>query len=313
MTCRLGGPLPRWSAATTGQRRPRLCIPINLLIDIAIGVDDMSVSECLPGLQGLQELKGWLPQLPELALPSVHLPAMSQQLSRLSQQLKARLPDLEADQRRAAAAAAAAALVGAGLLVLVVRRRRRQRKAAEAAAAAAEDSPIALGACGVLLEPLEKAPAAPKPEAVPARPAGDVTTLAELEALPTFRLFAAPVMSVRVTHQGAALAELHASLFALKELRELDLAGNALPVVPSAIGNLAALTRCAGIAATPACLLWVASCDEERCVPVLAQQCAARLSEPACACATPVPPQAVPGWQPAEGAAPGDWQAAGGW
>lgn len=76
------------------------------------------------------------------------------------------------------------------------------------------------------------------------RPAGDITTLAELQALPSFRLFAAPVASVRVTHQGAALAAVHASLCALRELRELDLQGNALTALPPALGNLTALTRC---------------------------------------------------------------------
>lgn len=133
------------------------------------------------------------------------------------------------------------------------------------------------------------------------RPAGDITTLAELQALPSFRLFAAPVACVRVTNQGEALAGLHASLFALRELRELDLRGNALAAVPPALGNLTALTRCA------ACVAWAARVHG----PARGERAGARCRARRCLRPgssrprrrRPQPPQAVPGQQPAERAA----------
>ena len=163
----------------------------------------------LPALPSVAQLKALTEgvQLPQLRLP--HLPRLDVAALR-----ELRLPELSEQESVAAAAAAAAALVTAVALVL----RRRRRRAAAAAAAQQEEVPETLGPCGVLLDPLGtgKAAAAAEPAAAGN---GVITTLAGLEQLPHARLLAAPVLAVRVTHQGEKLAAIQASVLALRELK----------------------------------------------------------------------------------------------
>ena len=159
----------------------------------------------LPSAAELRELAGGL-QLQSLQLPRLDMAA-----------LRERLPELSEREMKAAVAAAAAAAAAAVVSAVALARRRQRRRAAAAAAQQEEPLPETLGPCGVLLDPLA-APAGGA-EAGPAGPAGEVTTLAALEQLPCFRVFAAPVLAVRVMHQGDKLAALHRSVLALRELK----------------------------------------------------------------------------------------------
>lgn len=159
----------------------------------------------LPSAAALRELAGGL-QLPHLELPRLDTAA-----------LRERLPELSERERKAAVAAAAAFAAAAAVVsALALARRRQRRRAAAAAQQQEEPQPETLGPCGVLLDPLAAPTVA---EAEPAAPAGEVTTLAALEQLPSFRVFAAPVLAVRVMHQGDRLAAIHRSVLALRELK----------------------------------------------------------------------------------------------
>ncbi|KAI7845895.1 hypothetical protein COHA_000628 [Chlorella ohadii] len=168
-----------------------------------------------------------LPQLPRIDMAALR---------------ELRVPELSDKEKRAAAAAAAGAAAVALVTALALAHRRRRRRAAAAAAEQQEEAAETLGPCGVLLDPLGTGKKAAEAEPAAAT-TGVITTIAGLEQLPHFRLLAAPVLAVRVTHQGEQLAAIQASVLALRELKELDLRGNAISEVPAAIGNLTALTR----------------------------------------------------------------------
>lgn len=142
---------------------------------------------------------------------------------------EARLSALR-DNRKAVVAAAAAAAAGtAGLTVLLlVRRQQRQRQLTcavdDGAAKPAQEAAV-----------VEDAPTA-------------ITTLAQLQRCRSpppllGGLLGPAVHSVCVTRQGAELAAFPAAICAMRQLKELDLRGNAIAEVPAAIGRLTALTR----------------------------------------------------------------------
>lgn len=166
----------------------------------------------LPALPSVAQLKALTEdvQLPQLRLPQ--LPRLDVAALR-----ELRLRELSEKERKAAAAAAAATAAAALVTAVALVLRRRRRRAAAAAAEQQEEAPETLGPCGVLLDPLGTGKAAAAAE--PAAGNGVITTLAGLEQLPHFRLLAAPVLAVRVTHQGEKLAAIQASVLALRELK----------------------------------------------------------------------------------------------
>ncbi|KAL4442982.1 hypothetical protein ABPG77_008473 [Micractinium sp. CCAP 211/92] len=70
-----------------------------------------------------------------------------------------------------------------------------------------------------------------------------ITTLAELRQYRAPLFGAAPITAVCVTRQGVQLSAVPRVVWALRNLQELDLRGNAITAVPAALGNLTALTR----------------------------------------------------------------------
>jgi hypothetical protein len=141
------------------------------------------------------------------------------------------LPRLGDADRKALAVGAAAAAAGTAVLTVVLVARRCRR-----------------GPHAALEDQMEQV------VQVQQAPAGSeaITTLDQLRELERRStavrvLFAPPVLSVCVVRQGEALAAVPAALCKLRELRELDLRGNAIEAVPPAIGRLTTLTRCAEV------------------------------------------------------------------
>lgn len=168
------------------------------------GLPAASVGSQLKALtESLQQLS--LPQLPSLNMAALRGLA---------------LPELSEREKKAVAAAAAVGAAAALVSAVALARRRARRRAAAAAAEQQDEAPETLGPCGVLLDPLGTAKAGAEAAAdAAAAPTGVVTTLAALEQLPHFRLLAAPVLAVRVMHQGDKLAAIAASVLALRELK----------------------------------------------------------------------------------------------
>lgn len=183
------------------------------------GLPAASVGSQLKALtESLQQLS--LPQLPSLNMAALRGLA---------------LPELSERQRKAVAAAAAVGAAAALVSAVALARRRARRRAAAAAAEQQEEAPETLGPCGVLLDPLGTAKAGAEAAAdAAAAPSGVVTTLAALEQLPHFRLLAAPVLAVRVMHQGDKLAAIAASVLAL---RELKVGGRWVGRLPEPVGS----------------------------------------------------------------------------
>ncbi|KAL4857990.1 Plant intracellular Ras-group-related LRR protein 5 [Chlorella vulgaris] len=146
-----------------------------------------------------------------------------------------RLPRL--DDRRAAVAAAVTAGVGGTLaLLFLLRRQGNQQRPRQHQ-----------------FEEQQQGKAAPEQqqqqqqEGEVVEGTGTITSLEELRHLERRSaavqlLFATPVISVKVEGRGS-LTSIPAVLGKLRELRELQLCGNAIEAVPSSIGHLTLLTR----------------------------------------------------------------------
>lgn len=181
-----------------------LAIAAGCSVCTAVAADDMtSWSACAAAQLNALTERVRLPQLPRIDMAALR---------------ELRVPELSDKEKRAAAAAAAGAAAVALVTALGLAHRRRRRRAAAAAAEQQEEAPETLGPCGVLLDPLGTGKKAAEAEPAAAT-TGVITTLAGLEQLPHFRLLAAPVLAVRVTHQGEQLAAIQASVLALRELK----------------------------------------------------------------------------------------------